>query len=67
MTTTHPIATTGKQPSAEQTTDDQASGERHYWRSYDQLQNTPEFQELLHREFPEGASEAPDDLSLIHI
>lgn len=28
-----------------------------YWRSLDQLADTPEFRELLHREFPEGASE----------
>jgi len=30
-----------------------------YWRSLDELAETPEFQEFLHREFPEGA----DDLS----
>ena len=28
-----------------------------YWRSLDQLADTPEFQEFLHREFPENASE----------
>lgn len=28
-----------------------------YWRSLDQLENTPEFKEFLHREFPQGASE----------
>jgi len=28
-----------------------------YWRSLDQLADTPEFREFLHREFPEGASE----------
>jgi MoCo/4Fe-4S cofactor protein with predicted Tat translocation signal len=28
-----------------------------YWRSLDQLAQTPEFKEFLHREFPQGASE----------
>jgi molybdopterin-containing oxidoreductase family iron-sulfur binding subunit len=28
-----------------------------YWRSLDQLAETPEFREFLHREFPQGASE----------
>ncbi|MEE9125826.1 MAG: TAT-variant-translocated molybdopterin oxidoreductase, partial [Planctomycetota bacterium] len=46
MTTTDPIA---------------PAGERQYWRSLEQLENTPEFQELLHREFPEGISEPPQD------
>ncbi len=32
------------------------TGQR-YWRSLDELENTPQFQEFLHREFPEGASE----------
>jgi molybdopterin-containing oxidoreductase family iron-sulfur binding subunit len=30
---------------------------REYWKSLDQLADTPEFQEYLHREFPRGASE----------
>jgi len=30
----------------------------HYWRSLDELANKPEFKQWLHREFPEGASEA---------
>ncbi|MGD9899280.1 MAG: TAT-variant-translocated molybdopterin oxidoreductase, partial [Calditrichaceae bacterium] len=30
---------------------------KEYWRSLDQLAETPEFQEFLHREFPENASE----------
>ena len=30
---------------------------KEYWRSLDQLEQTPEFKEFLHREFPEGASE----------
>jgi len=46
MTTTDPIASVG---------------ERQYWRSLDQLDDTPEFQELLHREFPEGITEPPQD------
>ena len=29
-----------------------------YWRSLDQLAQTTRFKEFLHREFPEGASEA---------
>ena len=30
---------------------------KEYWRSLDQLADTPEFREFLHREFPENASE----------
>ena len=30
---------------------------RRYWRSLDELSDTPEFKEWLHREFPQGASE----------
>jgi MoCo/4Fe-4S cofactor protein with predicted Tat translocation signal len=30
-----------------------------YWRSLGELENTPEFEEMLHREFPEAASEFP--------
>jgi len=29
-----------------------------YWRSPDELAKAPEFQEMLHKEFPDGASEA---------
>ncbi len=36
---------------------------RRYWRSLDELADTPEFKEWLHREFPKGASEFTDDLS----
>jgi len=32
------------------------SGQK-YWRSLDQLAETPEFQQWLEREFPDGASE----------
>ena len=28
-----------------------------YWRSLDEVAQTPEFEEMLHREFPEAASE----------
>ena len=35
---------------------DRADG-RQYWRSLSELAETPEFQHMLHREFPEGASE----------
>ena len=36
---------------------------REYWRSLDQLQQTPEFVEFLHREFPVAASEFPQGVS----
>ncbi len=34
-----------------------------YWRSLEELAGTPEFQEMLHREFPKGASEWVDSVS----
>ena len=34
-----------------------------YWRSLNELQGTPQFEEMLHREFPEAASELPDGVS----
>ena len=34
-----------------------------YWRSLEELAGTEEFQEMLHREFPKGASEWLDDFS----
>ena len=37
--------------------------EKKYWRSLDQLSNSPEFQEQVHREFPKGASEMNNDWS----
>jgi molybdopterin-containing oxidoreductase family iron-sulfur binding subunit len=37
-----------------------AADGRVYWRSLDELADTPEFQELLHREFPENASTFTD-------
>ena len=39
-----------------------AEGKR-YWRSLDELAGTPEFEEMVHREFPEAASEWSDALS----
>jgi molybdopterin-containing oxidoreductase family iron-sulfur binding subunit len=33
---------------------------RRYWRSLDELADTPEFKDWLHREFPQGASEMAD-------
>ena len=36
---------------------------KEYWRSLDQLADTPEFREFLHREFPENASELGGDVS----
>jgi molybdopterin-containing oxidoreductase family iron-sulfur binding subunit len=38
------------------------SGQK-YWRSLDQLADTPEFRQWLEREFPEGASEFTDPVS----
>ena len=34
-----------------------------YWRSLDELSNAEGFQEMLHREFPKGASEWLDSVS----
>lgn len=34
-----------------------------YWRSLEELQDTPEFREMLHREFPVAASEFPSGFS----
>jgi molybdopterin-containing oxidoreductase family iron-sulfur binding subunit len=36
---------------------------RRYWRSLEEFLGTPEFQEMLHREFPEQASEWTDPLT----
>lgn len=37
-----------------------------YWRSLDQLSDTPEFRQWVEREFPEGASELNDPLTRRH-
>jgi molybdopterin-containing oxidoreductase family iron-sulfur binding subunit len=39
---------------------------RRYWRSLDELADTPEFKEWLQREFPQGASEFADRVSRRH-
>lgn len=39
---------------------------RQYWRSLDQLAETPEFRQWMEREFPEGASEWRDPVSRRH-
>ena len=39
-----------------------ADGKR-YWRSLDELAATPEFEEMVHREFPQAASEWNDEFS----
>ncbi len=39
---------------------------RAYWRSLDQLAETPEFRQWVEREFPEGASEWDDSVSRRH-
>jgi MoCo/4Fe-4S cofactor protein with predicted Tat translocation signal len=36
---------------------------KEYWRSLDQLAETPEYTEFLHREFPAGASEMTDPMT----
>src|SRR5262249_21128650 len=36
---------------------------RRYWRSLEEFLDTPEFQEMLHREFPEQASEWTDPVT----
>jgi MoCo/4Fe-4S cofactor protein with predicted Tat translocation signal len=41
---------------------DGARGQQ-YWRSLDEISETPEFKEMLHREFPNGASEWDDGVS----
>ena len=37
-----------------------------YWRSLNELTQTPEFQEALAREFPVGGAELPADFSRRH-
>ena len=39
---------------------------RRYWRSVDELSDTPEFKDWLQREFPQGASEFTDPVSRRH-
>src|SRR5262245_14410870 len=39
---------------------------RHYWRSLDQLAETPEFRQWMEQEFPQGASEWTDPVSRRH-
>ena len=39
---------------------------RTYWRGLDELAETPEFNQWLEREFPEGASEMSDPVSRRH-
>src|SRR5262245_22460454 len=36
---------------------------RDYWQSLEQVAATPEFEEMLHREFPRFAAEWPDGVS----
>jgi MoCo/4Fe-4S cofactor protein with predicted Tat translocation signal len=39
------------------------AGSKRYWRSLEELAGSPEFDEMLHREFPPNASEWPDEVS----
>jgi len=50
----------------DQPTNSNAAQGRRYWRSLDELADTPEFTEWLHREFPQGASEMEDGQSRRH-
>src|SRR3954470_21130657 len=43
-----------------------AENGRVYWRSLDQLAETPEFRQWMEREFPQGASEWSDPVSRRH-
>jgi MoCo/4Fe-4S cofactor protein with predicted Tat translocation signal len=47
------------------TTSAQATGRR-YWRSQEELADTPEFKQWIEREFPQGASELTDPVSRRH-
>jgi MoCo/4Fe-4S cofactor protein with predicted Tat translocation signal len=40
--------------------------ERIYWRSFDELANTPGFRQWVESEFPEGATDSPDPVSRRH-
>ncbi len=40
--------------------------QRHYWRSLDELADTPEFRSMVEREFPEQASELNDPVTRRH-
>jgi molybdopterin-containing oxidoreductase family iron-sulfur binding subunit len=50
-----PVSTNGASP--------QANADTRYWRSFGELENTPEFQDMVAREFPEGITDAPDEVS----
>jgi MoCo/4Fe-4S cofactor protein with predicted Tat translocation signal len=49
-----------------QISDHQSCSGRKYWRSLDEVAETPEFRQWLEREFPEGASEWTDPVSRRH-
>jgi MoCo/4Fe-4S cofactor protein with predicted Tat translocation signal len=51
------------QPESTSTKSDGPDPRAIYWRSLDELQSTPQFEEFLHREFPQAASEIPEGLS----
>src|SRR5215471_581485 len=44
----------------------QPSSGRVYWRSLEELEQTPEFRQWLEREFPQGASEWNDPVTRRH-
>ncbi|HEX5054590.1 MAG TPA: TAT-variant-translocated molybdopterin oxidoreductase [Planctomycetota bacterium] len=45
------------------TTDVDAARESTHWRSLAELEDSPEFRDIVAREFPEGITEAPDEVS----
>lgn len=44
-------------------TEIKTQSQQRYWRSLDELRQTPEFEQFLHREFPVAASEFPEGVS----
>lgn len=55
--------TVAKGASSESSPGKKITSSARYWRSIDELQQTPEFEQFLHREFPQAASEFPEGVS----
>lgn len=55
--------TGAKGASSESSAGKKVTSSARYWRSIDELQQTPEFEQFLHREFPQAASEFPEGVS----
>ena len=58
---THSYAPNDSAPAANSAAPPITAGQ--YWRSLDELARTPEFEEMLHREFPQNASQWNDAVS----